>query len=390
MTEDNDIRWAYVDYIGCEKRKLDAQKLLDYFKANGISIVSNPEKADIIIYITCAFIKEFENLSVKNIKDLYQKKMEGTQIIIGGCLPAINPEVLTKFKNAILIPVRETNQIDEYINPKIRLNEICEPNKTIFENRKHRGKPINIHYTKTRKDYEAAKKGYKIRLSYGCMGNCTYCVTKYATKSLKSEPVHKILAAFKKAVEIEEKTLFLTGGDSGAYGKDIGTNIVELLKKLLEIQGNYKFFFHDFGVQWLIKYEDTLIPLFKNHRENLGVFNFPIQSGSNKILKLMRRPYKIEKVIKVLNQLKHEVPQLQFGTHLIVGFPGENYKEFSKTMYLLDKIPFDFIMIFKYSDNPLAESSKLSDKIPEKEKDLRYSKLLEKYLDNHFKRNKKD
>ena len=100
----------------------------------------------------------------------------------------------------------------------------------------------------------------------------------------------------------------------------------------------------------------------KKNKNKLGVFNFPIQSGSNKTLRLMRRPYKIESVINTLQKLKIEIPELKFGTHIIFGFPGERKKDFQKSLQLMDKVKFDFIIGFKYSDNTLADSFRMTDK----------------------------
>ncbi|MBD3216056.1 MAG: radical SAM protein [Candidatus Lokiarchaeota archaeon] len=370
----------YVDYIGCEKRKLDAQKIIYYFKANDFIQSENISDADIILYITCAFIKEFEEISIDNIKLINKERKEQSKFIIGGCLPSINPLRLKNIENIGILPLRETERIDNIIKSQVKYQEIPDPNITQFENRFHNGKKINIHYSKYREEYEKAKRGYKIRLNYGCLGNCSYCVTRFATKELKSKPVNDVIKEFKGAISKNIDTIFFTGGDSGAYGLDINTNIVEILKKIFVINGEYKIYFQDFGIQWLIKFFDDLLLLFKKNKKNIGLLNFPIQSGSNRILKNMRRPYRIEDVIEELSYFNRLMPDIHLGTHLIVGFPGETKKDFKKTLNLLDKIRFSFIYIFKYSDNPLADSYDLKGKIDESIKEMRYKLLLEKYL----------
>jgi len=371
---------VYVDYTGCEKRKLDAQHILDYFLANNFEGTDDITKSDILVYVTCAFIKDFENLSIKNIEKIYQNRKKDSKFIVSGCLPLINLSRLKKFENIEIIPVREMNQFDKLTKFSIKFDKVPDPNITIFENRKYEGKDINVHYSNTRDEYEKAKRGYKIRLGYGCLGHCSYCVTRFATKSLQSKPLKTIINEFENAIYNKQKTIFFTGGDSGAYGQDIGLSIVKLLSKLFSIDGNYKIYFHDFGIHWLIKYFNELIQIFKENHEKLGVFNFPIQSGSNKILKLMRRPYKIEEVIKSLNKLKREIPNLSFGTHILIGFPEETNEDFQKSIDLIKKIPFDFIMVFKYSDNPLVDSFKLSNKIKENIIKIRYERIMDIYL----------
>lgn len=376
---------VYVDYIGCEKRKLDAQRILDYYIANGYERTENSAEADYIVYVTCAFCKQYEDWSFENIKKLYQTIKNGSKLIIGGCMPSINPSRLSNFSNTDLITVRGVERLDEIINPKISIRNILDPNLTCFDNLEYETRKIDEKRTSGHNEYEEAKKGFKIRISEGCLGNCSYCVTRFATKKVLSKPISTIMKEFRKAIETNQSTIFLTGGDTGSYGQDISLTIVDLLKTLFLYKSTYKIYLHDFGIHWLIKYFNELLPLLKKYRDLIGVISFPIQSGSNKILKLMRRPYKIERVKMCLKKLKVEVPEIRIGTHIIVGFPNESEQDFLETMNLIDEVPFDFLMVFKYSDNPLADSFKLFNKIKEEEIELRYNRLLKKYYDNYYK-----
>ncbi|MBD3213274.1 MAG: radical SAM protein, partial [Candidatus Lokiarchaeota archaeon] len=341
----------------------------------------------IILYVTCAFIREFEEISIKNIKSINKKRKKQSKFIVGGCLPSINPSRLRYMNDLEIFPLRKPEKIDRLVKSEVEIQEVPDPNITEFEKRYHTGKKINIHYSKYREEYENAKRGYKIRLNYGCLGNCTYCVTRLATKDLESKPIKIVINEFKRAIVKKANTIFLTGGDTGAYGLDIDFNIAKLLEKMLGIDGNYKLYFHDFGIQWFIKFFDDLLPLFENNERKFGLLNFPIQSGSNKILKLMRRPYKIDDVIENLSYLNYKLPTVHFGTHIIVGFPGETEEDFQKTLDLLDKVNFSFLYIFKYSDNPLADSYKLIAKVEESIKEERLNMLLIKYLKKTKKNN---
>jgi len=375
----------YVNYIGCEKRKLDAQRILDFLIANDYQQTEEFEKADIIVYITCAFCKEYEDWSIENIRKLYDNIKKGGKLIVGGCLPSISPSRLKDFHKIILLDVRQLDRLDSILKPHIPLNQIPDPNITCFEDLEYETRKIDDRRTSIHKEYEDAKKGFKIRINYGCLGNCSYCVTRYATKSLKSKPISVIKNEFINAIQTKQSTIFITGGDTGAYGLDNSLNIVVLLRSLLSFEGKYKLYFHDFGVNWLIRYFKQLLPLMIQNKDKLRVFNFPIQSGSNKILQLMRRSYKIEEVIKCLKILKKKVPEIKIGTHIIVGFPGETETDFMETVNLIDINQFDFLMVFKYSDNNLADSSKLSDKIDDVSINKRYNYIVDKFYKNFHK-----
>ncbi len=375
---------VYVNYIGCEKRKLDAQRILDYLIANNFKQTEDFKNANLVIYITCAFCKEYEDWSIENIRKLYNNMKNGGILIVGGCLTSINPSRLKEFPNIIMLDVRNLDYLDLILKPRIPLDQIKDPNITCFENLKYETRKIDDRRTPTHIEYEEAKKGFKIRISYGCLGNCSYCVTRFATKSLKSKPLSVIKDELINAIQTNQKSIFITGGDTGAYGLDNSSNIVDLLRGLLSFEGDYKLYFHDFGVNWLIRYFRQLLPIFLDKKHNLRMFNFPIQSGSNKILKLMRRPYKIEDVIESLKILKEKFPEIKIGTHLIVGFPTETETDFMKSIKLIDKIHFDFLMVFKYSDNKLADSFKLTGKIDNIIKTKRYDYIMDKYYKNFY------
>jgi tRNA A37 methylthiotransferase MiaB len=121
----------------------------------------------------------------------------------------------------------------------------------------------------------------------------------------------------------------------------------------------------------------------KLNKQKLGAWCFPIQSGSDAVLKRMRRPYRISDVLSVLKRLKTEVPEMQIGTHFIIGFPGETEEDFQKTLDFFNKAPLDFLNVFRYTDHIRAESHGFSDKISESiiiERENRFEiKFYQKY-----------
>jgi MiaB/RimO family radical SAM methylthiotransferase len=381
--------YIYVNYHGCEKRKLDAQRILEFYKANGYKYSGNPNLADVIVYVTCAFCKSHEDLSVQKFNKIYSKKSPNAQVILSGCLPAINPSRVREKSDILMIGPRELEKFDALVTPLIHsISTIRDPNETQFEGRKENHKQSNkIRKGDARDQYDRARLGYKIRINWGCVGNCSYCVTKLATLGLKSKSIAEVVDEFKKGYEKGEKSFFITGGDTGAFGIDNGSSIVELLQEIFNFPGPYQLHFHDFGVHWLLKYFDELIPLFQTNADKLGCFNFPIQSGSNRILQLMRRPYKIEDVQEKLQILKSKVPQIRIGTHFIVGFPGETDEDFELSKRLVSLVPFDFLMVFEYTDHEKADSAKFPNKITSDIISQRYTTLFDFFEEKQQKHN---
>lgn len=369
-------QWVYVNYHGCEKRKLDAQRVLNFFQANNFRFTKDLGRADIVVYMTCAFSKIHEELSLKKLIKIYDRKASHAQFVISGCLPSINPTAMARFPDAIFIGPRELEKFEQLMETKVHFNQIPDPNTTIFEG--HRMDSVDYYASAgaARREYDWAKQGFKIRINEGCLGNCAYCVTRLATKKLQSKPLELILREFLSGLDKGIDSYFFTGGDSGAYGIDLGITIVDLLQEVLNSPGTFKIHFHDFGVHWLIKHLDELLLLFQSYPEKLGCFNFPVQSGSDKILKLMRRPYTAAKAQQALQTLKQKVPAIKIGTHFIAGFPGETEEDFQLSVDFVKKTPLDFFMIFPYADHELADSYLYPDKIPESLIQTRYRTLL--------------
>ncbi len=380
-------QWVYVNYHGCEKRKLDAQRVLNFFKANNFRYTQDPRRADFVVYMTCAFSKIHEELSLKKLIKIYDRKAPHAQFIVSGCLPSINPKAVARFPDTIFIGPRELDKFDQLIAPEVHFNQIPDPNTTIFEGHRMDSTDYYAAAGEARREYDWAKQGFKIRINEGCLGNCAYCVTRLATRELQSKPLELILREFRSGLDEEVNSFFFTGGDSGAYGIDLGITIVHLLREVVNIPKTFKIHFHDFGVQWLINHLDDLILIFQSYPEKLGCFNFPVQSGSDKILKLMRRPYTAAAVLRALQTLKQKVPAIKIGTHFIAGFPGETEEDFQLSVEFVKKAPLDFFMTFPYADHELADSYGYQNKIPESVVKSRYRTLLKVFEDRNLSQN---
>ena len=353
---------AYVDFIGCEKRKLDAQRVIDYLVLNEQEITPLVD-ADLVVMVTCGFSTEFEDACIARIGDLQSQMKEGARLVIGGCLPSINMDRLSGLGQFNTFSPTDLDELS-LIPGKVPMSTIPDPNRTVFDTRDW----VRVHgeeRTPAHQAYEKSKEGFKLRINWGCLGNCSYCVIKQATGKLRSKPTNKVLEEFEKGIGDDERSVFVTGGDPGAWGLDWGDNIAILLQKLLKVKGDYQLFFHDFNIQWLIRFQNELIPLIRDSQDRFGGLCIPVQSGSNRILKLMRRPYSAEKARKSLAKLKIEIPTVQLGTHFIVGFPSESEADFEATLAFIRDVDLDFLMCYKYSDNSLAHAYNLPGKVPQ-------------------------
>jgi len=197
-----------------------------------------------------------------------------------------------------------------------------------------------------------------VPISIGCLANCSYCGVKFARGRLFSYPVELIVKEVEQAINNGCKELYITSQDNGCYGKDIGASLPNLLKEICKIEGK---FFVRVGMMNPIHVKeitDELIEAYKNEK----IFKFlhlPVQCFSERILKLMKRDYKPETVLKIIKKFYDTFPKLTFSTDIIVGFTSENDSDFEETIKFIEKIKPDIVNISKFGPRPGTEAAKM-------------------------------
>ena len=292
--------------------------------------------ANLIVISTCAFVKDREDQSLQAINYYRDNRPENSKIIVSGCLSKISPDMIEEYKDIDFLSPRELDNFDDLIGAQIKFKNIPEPNKIYSHPLFADYSIISPKETKTklnvRLDSEYDRDDlFTVRLARGCLGNCSYCAIKFAAGSLESKPIREIISEFKKGLNRGHQTFTLIAGDTGCYGIDIGTSVVELLTDIFKIEGAYKLILKEFNAQWLIKYQSELETLLTTNVDKIDYIIVPVQSASDKILRLMQRPYKIENVKRCLRNLKNKIPQLKITTHIMAGFPGETEEDFQKS-----------------------------------------------------------
>ncbi len=363
------MKTYYLASAGCPRRAVDSQKIADYLEANNLKYTQDFKDADLIIVSTCAALKSREDLSKTAITWYQEQKNADSKIVVAGCLGKINPEVKKEFEEVAFISPREIDILDEIIAAKVRFKDIPDPNQIgsypLFPDKPERqakGDRLN-----KRLDLAVEKKDlFTLRVATGCLGNCSYCAVKFAVGELESKPIDALLKEFKSGLDQGFKHFVLIAGDVGCYGVDIGTSAIELLSELFAVEGSYKIIIKEFNAQWVVKYFQDLLKIFKENHEKIDYIVVPVQSASNRMLRLMKRPYTIEDVKTYLNIIKTEVPDLQISTHIMVGFPGETEEDFKESLEFIKEYEFPFVDIYAYDDRPNTAASQMADKVPQK------------------------
>ncbi|MBU0503700.1 MAG: radical SAM protein [Candidatus Omnitrophota bacterium] len=403
----NNKKFFACSSVSCRERMLDCQKIVDYLSINGWSPAKNISKADTIIINTCSFSPEEDESSIDLIRHYLVRRKHSAQLIITGCVPAINPALLKVLGNFPYVIPTELESLDGIIGADTHFHDIKDPvyisaqsvsYRPILKKLLYLKRAVRWFISEFKLSWEFISKVARswssslfyirfldksinpfivnnmnnftyLRISKGCLGACSYCAKRFATGSVVSKPPEEIIDEFKTALKHGSKNFYIISEDSGCYGLDIAINIVELLHKIFEAGKNidFKLSITNFNAQWFVKYFDQLRPLLLINQRKILYLQIPVQSGSNKVLKLMNRPYRIEEINRCLFKLREEAPGLALTTDIIVGFPGENDHDFKKTCSLLKSVNFDFADIFVYEDRPGTVASGMRNKVTPKD-----------------------
>jgi len=360
------MKTFYIKYIGCERRGLDAERIKNYLIQNKLKRAGSPENADYLLVITCG-VGESENASIKIISDFQKYKGE---LIIGGCLPSMNPKKIRKiYRGNKIFNTKNIDQIDNFFpNFEIKFKQIEDPNRTLIENKSLFKKISLINFAtlwnkiNLPKSIEANPKIPTIRISRGCTGNCSYCTIRQAIGRLKSKQWDEIFREIKKALLKKQYRINIISSDTGSYGLDIGSNFPQLLEKILDLDNRIKIeFIQDLHPRWICRYNSELVNLIKTKK--IKKILTAVQSGSERMLKLMNRPTDLNKYQKTLKKMKEIYPRLELRTQIIVGFPTETEEDFQTTINFVKDCKFDTVDVFKYQEYKMASSAKIKPKV---------------------------
>lgn len=360
----------YVGCVGCEQRMLEAQRIIDYLCLNSLEFTTKPGLASLAIVFTCGIDPIAQKESIEHLRWVMNSATD-CDLVIAGCLPFMNSTAVSEFSPIANISPRSLHRMDTILKTRVSIpfSKVPTANRSCFDRAPSNGESY-------REKYDAAKAGFKIVINRGCLSKCAYCPLRRVLGSLESEPVDRILEQVQKGERAQEPTVMLLGGDVGAYGRDIGTDFPTLLHAVLNIGENFQIYIHDYNMQWLLNDLSTFINVLRTNATRVGACSIPIQSGSDKILRNMRRNYTRSEAIKAMCDIKEASPNTGLGTHIIIGFPGESEIDFADTCDFLTTAPLDFVSCFAYVDHIGADSYNLPGKVPRSLVTERIERLL--------------
>ncbi len=361
---------AYIRTYGCQQNVADGEKIKGVLSRMGFSFTEEKEVADLIIFNTCAIREHAQDRVFGNVGALKNLKRKNPSLIIAVCgcmteqehvaerLKKSFPFVNIVFGTHVIHKLPEL-MFDCIINSK-RVFLRGEQNEEIIE-----GVPVLR---------EGGAKGY-VTLMYGCDNYCSYCIVPYVRGREKSRDPDVIFEEFKTLVEEGYKEITLLGQNVNSYGKnlDVDINFAKLLKRLDEIEG-------DFRIRFMTSHpkdaNKEMFDVIANSKHIPHHVHLPVQSGNDDILLKMNRKYDRKKYVDLVNYAKKIMPDVTFTSDIIVGFPGETYEQFLDTLSLIEEVGYNSLFTFIFSPRKGTKAETLPDPVSYKEKSKWFTELL--------------
>ncbi len=360
---------------GCATNLLENAAYRDQYAAGGMEVVNAAEEADLILINTCAYNGLMEDRASSMIQE-FRDKYAGKEIKVAGCFPKINPQ---RAKEVSGDNILKTNARQLDFNGKNRFNKedfsrlswkhrlVLKLRPAYFWTERKLGRrflPLhNIFRTVV-----VNEEFFLITVSTGCLGKCTFCAIKRAKGSLRSRPLETILSDRDAGLASGMKNYWLLADDVGCWGEDVGRSLPDLLNGIVEGQRDLRIVLNYVDPQFLVKHADRAVEALSNP-QFVGV-NIPLQSGSARVLDAMARMYGPDEVRVLLRRIKARNPGLAIKTNLIVGFPGESWLDFWKSVRSV--FWFDAILAMSFSARPHTPAQKYDQQVSASVKRLRF------------------
>ena len=360
----------FVRTYGCQMNEHDSEKIRGMMKSVGFKLVDSIEKADVVILNTCAIRENAHDKVFGFLGVLKHLKQSKPNLLIGicGCMAqeeVVVKDILNKYKYVDF--VCGTHNLDNLIS--IVKNKI-DTKKQQIEVLSYEGDVVENVPVLRESKYSAW-----VDIIYGCDKFCTYCIVPYTRGTQRSRKHEAIVDEVKELVKNGYKEVTLLGQNVNAYGKDLyeDYNLANLLSDV-----------SDTGIErirfvtshpW--DFTDEMVDIIASRDNIMPYIHLPLQSGSDKILKLMNRKYTSSEYLKLYNSIRSKVKNSSITTDIIVGFPGETEEDFEDTLRLVNECKFDGAFTFAYSPRENTPAALMKDAIPEEVKMDRLHRLNE-------------
>ena len=362
---------AMVDTYGCQQNEADSEKIRGYLAEMGYGFTQDEFQADVIVINTCAVREHAEMRVLGNVGALNHSKKNKPQQIIAVCGCMVQQQHMAeKIKKSYPVVDLVFGPHELWRFPEL-LEQVMTRHKRVFATEDSTG--AVAEGIPLRRD---GKVKAWLSIMYGCNNFCSYCIVPYVRGRERSRLPEDIVREARELVEQGYKDITLLGQNVNSYGKDLdcGVDFSDLIRMINDIPG-------DFLIRFMTSHpKDATEKLFQTMAECEKCahhIHLPVQSGSDRILKVMNRNYDSAKYIRQAELARRYMPDLVITTDIIVGFPGETEEDFEDTIKLCEKVRFDAMFTFIYSKRVGTPAASMPDPYTREDKQKHFDRLME-------------
>ncbi len=335
---------VFIKTYGCALNRADTSLMVALLRRRGHEIVNDEGSADVIIVNTCTVRLDTEQRVVKYLRRVYRDYVirRRVKLVIAGCMASAQPYMLSRlFPKASLISPQRITAIASAVEDGGRLVLIGGERDTS-------SLPLHV---------EGAVA--VIPIAEGCLGNCSFCITKVARRKLRSYSPKLILSKVREAVRKGAVEIDLTAQDTASYGLDLGggVRLDGLVRMILDnVDGDYMLRIGMANPDTLMPILDGVIEVLKDPRV-YKYLHIPMQSADDDVLRIMRRKYTYDEFRDLVREVRSKIPEVSIATDVIVGHPGEDECAFRRTLSAIKELLFDKVHLAQYTPRPRTEAA---------------------------------
>ncbi|MDT8336816.1 MAG: tRNA (N(6)-L-threonylcarbamoyladenosine(37)-C(2))-methylthiotransferase MtaB [Candidatus Izemoplasmatales bacterium] len=364
--------------LGCKVNSYETEAVMEKFIAKGYEIVNYDDFSDVYVVNSCMVTNAGEKKSKQIIRRPHNYNPKAI-IIVMGCLTQLKAEEILEIEGVkIVLGTKNRDLIVDYLETYLKEKKplnMVSPLET-----KENYDPLAII------DFKTQKRAF-LKIQDGCNNFCTYCIIPYTRGRIRSKTKDVILEEVKHLVENGHIEVVLTGIHTGGYGEDLNDySFAELLKDLESISGLKRIRISSIEITEI---DDEILSVIAKSHKIVHHLHVPLQSGANRILKLMNRKYTTKEYQSIIETIRNKIPDVAFTTDVIVGFPGETDEDFEEAYNFIKNIKFQELHVFPYSRRQGTIADKMPNQVDGRLKKDRVHRLIElsdKLMEIHVKK----
>ena len=361
---------CFVQTFGCQQNEADSERIAGMALEMGYSITNDPNEADLIVVNTCAVREHAEKKALSLIGQYKHCKTNKRELVIAvcGCMPSQQHRA-DEIKHKYPYVDFTFGTSDLYMLPELLYRRLSGA-KRIFVIPEDRPPVVEDIPVVRESNYRAW-----VSIMYGCNNFCSYCIVPYVRGRERSRHPDAIEAEVRGLIAEGYKDITLLGQNVNSYGRgcDFDCDFADLLERLASIEGDYKLHFMTSHPKDASR---ELIDVMAANPKIARHFHLPVQSGSDRMLKMMNRHYDKEQYLALVDYMREKMPDVTITSDIIVGFPGESEEDFEATVDFVKRARFLSAHIFAYSKRAGTPAAVMKDQIPEEIKKERSARLI--------------